>query len=285
MQLDLVNRGMSKINVVAIQVSSESGVLSQSVYTVDLASGASETVFVAVSLSDTVPESLTIQTYAVGYTDQNIENNSASIALHLKDISLEESVLTATDDGYEITILAVNRGQVNLSNVAVSVTDDTGVELDNEIISSLSVGEGTFIKFAVRGEFESYETLKVSVADLGDENLLGNNSLTVVLPVKQTSEVSVTSDVIETENGIKVLTTILNSTDQEIAGTICFATYDSNKKMLDVSPLSQVTVDADDSFVSQAEFSCDNSEIYSIKVFILDGDWKPLLGVQNIVLQ
>ena len=276
-QMDVANLGATAVNVVNVTVNDGTNTLFEQAYAAELLSGERANLIVGVPLEDKIPTSLTVKVTPVGYSDGSTENNSASISLRLSDVSLEGGTARSDGAGTTATVLVVNRGQTDLNNVTLNLYQNgESTPLSTQSVPNLAVGDAQFVTFALNQAMANNSLLQVEAAGVSDENVVGNNSCTVLVSAPPVAEVSLGASYIESDAGFAVVATIRNTTSSPQDYTICCASYDGNGRMLQVTALENQTTESGGEDSYQLTLPANDASASSIKVFILNSVRQPL---------
>ena len=276
-QMDVANLGATAVNVVNVTVNDGTNTLFEQAYAAELLSGERANLIVGVPLEDKIPTSLTVKVTPVGYSDGSTENNSASISLRLSDVSLEGGTARSDGAGTTATVLVVNRGQTDLNNVTLNLYQNgESTPLSTQSVPNLAVGDAQFVTFALNQAMANNSLLQVEAAGVSNENVVGNNSCTVLVSAPPVAEVSLGASYIESDAGFAVVATIRNTTSSPQDYTICCASYDGNGRMLQVTALENQTTESGGEDSYQLTLPANDASASSIKVFILNSVRQPL---------
>lgn len=124
--VDVANNGMAAAQMIQLQVLNDGELLSSATYADCLVSCQSGQHYISIPLDDpTIYTDLTVTAFTSGYTDLAEEDNTASAPLRLLDLSVEDSEVV----GNTVRTLVVNRGQLGLNGITVTLYDDYGIGL------------------------------------------------------------------------------------------------------------------------------------------------------------
>ena len=235
-----------------------------------LPSGHSGQVYVSIPLND--PTSLTdlrVEITAGGYTDKTPEDNTARVSLRLSDVSLEGCQLVETPNGITLHTMVVNRGQTDLSDLTATLYGEDGqTVLDTYSISALDYGDGEVVSFPITQSDES-QLLTVQVCSAGldvmDENIVGNNKISVLVDGIKTVNTSAVFDASVKQNSDGSVDVAAITSNQEIQ-YLYIAGYDTHGRMVDV-------VTSDHTFLGG---TLSGSDIIKVKVFGLNAALIPI---------
>ena len=276
-QMDVANLGATAVNVVNVTVNDGTNTLFEQAYAAELLSGERANLIVGVPLEDEIPASLTVKVTPVGYSDGSTENNSASVALRLSDVSLEGGTARSDGAGTTATVLVVNRGQTDLNNVTLNLYQNgESTPLSTQSVPNLAVGDAQFVTFTLNQAMANNSLLRVEAAGVSNENVVGNNSCTVLVSAPPVAEVSLGASYIESDTGFAVVATIRNTTSSPQDYTICCASYDGNRRMLQVKSLESQTTESGGEDSYQLTLPANDASASSIKVFVLNSVRQPL---------
>lgn len=276
-QMDVTNLGATAVNVVNVTVTDGTNTLFEQVYAAELLSGERVNLIIGVPLEDKIPTSLTVEVAPVGYSDGSTENNSASVALRLSDVSLEGGTARSDGAGTTATVLVVNRGQTDLNNVTLNLYQNgESTPLSPQSVPNLAVGDAQFVTFTLNQAMANNSLLQVEATGVSNENVVGNNSCTVLVSAPPVAEVSLGASYIESDTGFAVVATIRNTTSSPQDYTICCASYDGNGRMLQVKSLESQTTESGGEDSYQLTLPANDASASSIKVFILNSVRQPL---------
>ena len=280
-QLDVVNQGMTAVDMVSVAVRNGTTLLVEQPYFVELRSGERVNLIVGVPLDEMVPENLTVEVLPMGYSDSNTENNSASIALRLSDVSLEGGTGCSDGTSTTATVLMVNRGQTDLSNVTLNLyKNGEDTLLSTQSVSYLAVGDAQFVTFILDQAMDNNSLLRVEAIGTSEENLVGNNSCTVLVTATP-EKVSLGASCTENAAGFEVVATVRNTTSSPQDYTIYCASYDEDGRMLQVKTLESQTTQSGGEDSYQLTLPADSSAS-SIKVFVLNSVQRPLTDCMEL---
>ena len=284
-QMDVTNLGMTAVNVVNVTVTDGTNTLSEQAYAAELLSGESMNLIVGVPLEDGIPANLTVEVTPAGYSDSDTANNSASIALRLSDVSLEGGTGYSDNTSTTATVLVVNRGQTNLSNVTLNLYQNSeSTPLSTQTVPDLAVGDAEFVTFTLNQAMTNNSMLRVEATGLTEENLVGNNSCTVLVTAPPDAEVSLGASCTESDAGFAVVATIRNTTSSPQDYTIYCASYDGDGRMLRVKSLESRTTQSGGEDNYQFTLPA-NDSASSIKVFVLNSTRQPLTNCVELQIR
>lgn len=273
-QMELENRGMTAVQMATVQVMDGSQVLAEQNYSMDLRSGESISLMVNAPL-ETVPEQLRVTVTPLGYSDDDEADNAADLTLRLSDVSLEGGVGYSDGSGTTATVLVVNRGQTALNDVVLNLYDEDSTLLGTQTVSDLDVGGSQFVTFALNRPMANNGVLRVEAAESGTENLMSNNSCTILVSAPPEKALTLMASAAETETGVTVVATLRNTTDTARAYSLVCAGYDAEGKLLHTARLDNLSALSGTENHQQLMLSDDDSA-KTLKVFLLDSDHIPL---------
>lgn len=269
-QLDLVNNGMSTVDLVEVTVLDGTTVLSKNMVATTLHSGERETFFTTAALPAAVPEELTVRVTPVGATDSDETNNEATLALRLQDISLESAVAVSDASSTTVTVLAANRGQSTLSGILLTLEDEDGNALDTAETAALAAGESAFITFTLDSAYANNTVMKVTASGLEEENLTANNSVYALVSAPKAKAVRLAVNAYAASDGsVQIMAEIRNTTDAQQTYTLLCAEYNADGKMLSVQLLEDLTILSGEKQIQ--DFTFQSSAAY-VKLFALSND-------------
>ena len=273
-QMELENRGMTAVQMATVQVMDGSQVLAEQNYSMDLRSGESISLMVNAPL-ETVPEQLRVTVTPLGYSDDDEADNAADLTLRLSDVSLEGGVGYSDGRGTTATVLVVNRGQAALNEVVLNLYDEDSALLGTQTVSDLAVGGSQFVTFVLDHPMANNSVLRVEAAKTGAENLMSNNSCTILVSAPPEKALTLMASAAETETGVTVVATVRNTTDAAQAYSLVCASYDAEGKLLHTARLDNLSALSGTENHQQLMLSDDDSA-KTLKVFLLDSDHVPL---------
>ena len=273
----VANHGMANADIMNIQVKSGNQILSSSAFEASLASGQSDMFYISVPLGENLSacQDLTVTVSASGYVDQTPEDNTASFSLRLSDVSVEGAVASSDGASTQVKALVVNRGQTALGQLTVNLYDSDGTTLlDTQTVAAPACGEGTFVTFqlAHQGmENNHFLTVEATAAGLEplEENLASNNSSIAVVKGPKAEGVTLTAYAIaEADGSISAVSTVQNTTQEEIHYSLYFAAYRADGKLLASQILADQVIAAGAESLGQVDFY--SPEAAYVRVFVLD---------------
>ena len=278
----VANHGMANVDIMNIQVKSGSQVLSSSAFEASLASGQSDTFYIGVPLDEDLStcQDLTVTVSASGYEEKTSTDNTASFSLRLSDVSVEGAVASSDGGTTQVKALVVNRGQTALGDLTVKLYDSDGTTvLATQNVSAPASGEGTFVTFQLAQEMENNRFLTVEATAAGleplEENLASNNSSVAVVKGPKAEGFTLTAYAIAgTDGRISAVSTVQNTTQEEMHYALYFAAYDTDGKLLASRILANQVTAAGAESLGQVDF--DSIEAAYVRVFALDGAHVPL---------
>lgn len=278
----VANHGMANVDIMNIQVKSGSQVLSSSAFEASLASGQSDTFYIGVPLDEDLStcQDLTVTVSASGYEEKTSTDNTASFSLRLSDVSVEGAVASSDGGTTQAKALVVNRGQTALGDLTVKLYDsDSTTVLATQNVSAPASGEGTFVTFQLAQEMENNRFLTVEATAAGleplEENLASNNSSIAVVKGPKAEGFTLTAYAIAgTDGRISAVSTVQNTTQEEMHYALYFAAYDTDGKLLASRILANQVTAAGAESLGQVDF--DSIEAAYVRVFALDGAYVPL---------
>jgi len=279
--VDVTNRGMSTVQLIDLSVFSGEELLVSGVYTAELFPGTSEQLQLSVPLGETLSDmgGLTVTAEAVSFTDALPEDNTGSLTLRLSDLSAEAAEAHSDGRTTTATVLVVNRGQTDLSNITVELLDTDGeTVLATEKAASLAVGEGQYLSLtAEKGcDHLSILTIRTSVDGLDprEENVSSNNSRTVIADGVKEPVFDVIGSAAATEEGAVAVMELVNTTGRETACSIAVAAYDADGRLLDVSYVDY-TIPSGSRIPVTVRLTTEK-EPTEVRIFVLDNDLIPV---------
>lgn len=278
----VANHGMANVDIVNIQVKSGSQVLSSSAFEASLASGHSDIFYISVPLGEdpSTRRDLTVTVSASGYTDRTPEDNAASFSLRLSDVSVEGAVASSDGSSTQVKALVVNRGQTDLGDLTVKLYDSADATLlATQTVAAPATGEGTFVTFQLARGMENNRFLTVEATAEGleplEENLASNNtSIAVVKGPKAEAFTLAAYAIAGTDGNISAVSTVQNTTQEEVHYSLYFAAYRADGKLLTCQLLADQVTGTGAQSLSQVDFY--SPEAAYVRVFVLDDTYTPL---------
>lgn len=174
-------------------------------------------------------------------------------------------------------MLVVNRGQTALNDVVLNLYDEDSALLSTQMVSDLAVGGSQFVTFALDRPMANNSVLRAETAETGAENLMSNNSCTILVSAPLEKALTLMASTAETETGVTVVATVRNTTDTAQAYSLICASYDAEGKLLHTAGLDGLSAQSGTEERRQFMLPAGDSA-ETVKVFLLDGDHAPLTG-------
>lgn len=190
-------------------------------------------------------------------------------------MSLEGGVGYSDGSGTTATVLVVNRGQAALNEVVLNLYDEDSALLGTRTVSDRAVGGSQFVTFILDRPVTNNSVLRVEAAESGTENLMSNNSCTILVSAPPEKALTLMASAAETETGVTVVATLRNTTDTARAYSLVCAGYDAEGKLLHTARLDNLSALSGTENHQQLMLSDDDSA-KTLKVFLLDSDHIPL---------
>lgn len=268
--VELRNTGCITAELIHLTVSDAAGVLAETVVPTELLSGRSERFNLNVPMGNTVPETLTVTAMPVGFGDATA--NTAVLTLHRTDLSLEEAVAFADETSAQVTVMAANRGQTAIETAELILTDAEGNELATQTVTGVAAQSAAYVTFLLEQPLEGGALLHVTAPEVGTENLVSNNRISVLVPGKRAGTFTENLSVTQTGDAVKTTVSVKNGTAETVTGNYVCAAYDGAGKLLAQRTETNCAVAAGQTRFLTASFPADTA---LVKVFRLDPHWCP----------
>lgn len=286
--LQVANRGTEAASLFQVDLYDGETLVSTAYAKEELPSGGSILLTADLPLPETLPGSVTLQVTPLMADEVSPEDNRIPLELRLADVSVEEiAAQTAGDGTVETVVRVVNRGQNTLTDLPVSLhggAEDGPEAAERQTITSLAPGDVAVLSFvSAAGALEEgglvYAVVQLTQEQQAVENLLANN----------TGFAMVQSGVTEAdtrfrvyagtaaENGrASVVVSVENNSGEAVAVSYYIALYQSDGRMVEATTTGLITVEAGERRTA-AELTVPYARGLTAKVFVLDGDSRPLL--------
>lgn len=230
-QLMLTNRGMAYARAVQVTVTDGETQLAQQVCQADLVSGQRGSVILNVPLGEALPQELTVSVEPIGFTDDQMEDNTAPLTLNLTDLSLDEAT-AVSGSGTSVTVMVTNRGQTHIDAAELTLTDENGTLLATLTVTDLPARSAKFVEFTLEQTLENNALLIVEAEEIGTENLVSNNRFAVPVQKVEAGDLTEGLSLSVTDSGVEATVVLSNVTAEAVTGNYICAAYDSDGKML-----------------------------------------------------
>ena len=284
--LEVSVKNNSPVNAVGmvIRVANSNGAeLTQKTVMAAIPSGGEELVYVNYQLPETlVEDELHLTVTPLLWADTDESDNTAMCKLQFVDLSVESLTAVTAGGQTQAVVQVVNRGQTETAPTDLTFYRDSpdGEVLATAQTGTLAVGVLDNVSVILPALNED-DLVYVKAEPLGEENLIGNNTLHAVVTAGDSAETDISATAGRTKNVLTVTARIDNRTASNLEPvTLAVAAYEEKTgRQLDCALFENVTVTALNSEEYRVEFSLPSgTETVLWKVFCLDESWSPITG-------
>ena len=284
--LEVSVKNNSPVNAVGmvIRVANSNGAeLTQKTVMAAIPSGGEELVYVNYQLPETlVEDELHLTVTPLLWADTDESDNTAMCKLQFVDLSVESLTAVTAGGQTQAVVQVVNRGQTETAPTDLTFYRDSpdGEVLATAQTGTLAVGVLDNVSVILPALNED-DLVYVKAEPLGEENLIGNNTLHAVVTAGDSAETDISATAGRTKNVLTVTVRIDNRTASNLEPvTLAVAAYEEKTgRQLDCALFENVTVTALNSEEYRVEFSLPSgTETVLWKVFCLDESWSPITG-------
>ena len=278
------NNSIVQVNGVHVSVVSDDEEIHSEDIEVAFSSGEEDILYINYNLPEMISSrNLTITVTPLDEQDIDETDNTKVCRLSFADLSIEDVAATKGDESVAIITQVVNRGQVvtNATTLTFRKGGSDGVILGTAAVDVLGVGELVNVQSELYG-IDAGETIYVEVAEIEDENLIGNNSSHATVLGIQNKSIEVSANATRTGNDVSIDIDVENPAIQKSCMLqLIVAAYDkvSGKQIYcEILPLAQI--EAINCYAATVKFvvGADTEDIIW-KVFSLGLDSTPVLPV------
>lgn len=284
--LEVSVKNNSPVNAVGmvIRVANSNGAeLTQKTVMAAIPSGGEELVYVNYQLPETlVEDELHLTVTPLLWADTDESDNTAMCKLQFVDLSVESLTAVTAGGQTQAVVQVVNRGQTETAPTDLTFYRDSpdGEVLATAQTGTLAVGVLDNVSVILPALNED-DLVYVKAEPLGEENLIGNNTLHAVVTAGDSAETDISATAGRTKNVLTVTVRIDNRTASNLEPvTLAVAAYEEKTgRELNCALFENVTVTALNSEEYRVEFSLPSgTETVLWKVFCLDESWSPITG-------